>query len=167
MKAIFSIYILALGALIGIELSLGALVAPTIFYPQSLIGEGVLSHFQSGQMMSAIFVKYNAILMPISIICLIFEMVNFNNNKSQPFNLKLSTLMLALINLILATLFVLYFTEFILDAQKLGEAGTQTAEFAQIHKASEWCAKLMIIAQTVLFFLKMVPNLRIGRGDEI
>ena len=154
MKAIFSIYILAIGAIIGIELALGALVAPTIFFPQNLIGEGVLSHFQSGQLMTQIFLKYNKILMIITAISFIFEMVNFNNNKAQNFNYRFSTLMLAVLNLILMVLFVLVFTDYIVEAQKNGAAATQTAEFAKIHKGSEWTMKLMIIAQTILFFMK-------------
>ena len=52
MRAIFSIYIFIIAALIGIELSLGALVAPVVFFPQQIIGDGVLSHFQSGKLMS-------------------------------------------------------------------------------------------------------------------
>ena len=111
MRTIFSIYIFIIAALIGIELSLGALVAPVVFFPQQIIGDGVLSHFQSGKLMSEIFVKYGGILIAVSIICLVFEMINFNNNKSQSFRLRLSTLMLTLVNIILALLFVLYFTD--------------------------------------------------------
>ncbi|HEF3520623.1 TPA: DUF4149 domain-containing protein, partial [Campylobacter jejuni] len=46
-----------LGSIIGVELILGIVVAPVIFYPANLIGEGVLSHFQSGLMMTRIFIK--------------------------------------------------------------------------------------------------------------
>lgn len=35
-----SIYFLLLAAVIGTELTLGILVAPVIFFPQSIIGEG-------------------------------------------------------------------------------------------------------------------------------
>ena len=94
MRAIFSIYIFIIAALMGIELSLGALVAPVVFFPQQIIGDGVLSHFQSGKLMSEIFVKYGGILIAVSIICLVFEMINFNNNKSQSFLLKIFILSL-------------------------------------------------------------------------
>ena len=154
MNKILEIYLFLLAALIGIELALGAFVAPTIFFPQSFLGDGVLSHFQSGQLMTQIFLKYNKILMIITAISFIFEMVNFNNNKAQNFNYRFSTLMLAVLNLILMVLFVLVFTDYIVEAQKNGAAATQTAEFAKIHKGSEWTMKLMIIAQTILFFMK-------------
>ena len=159
MRAIFSIYIFIIAALIGIELSLGALVAPVVFFPQQIIGDGVLSHFQSGKLMSEIFVKYGGILIAVSIICLVFEMINFNNNKSQSFRLRLSTLMLTLVNIILALLFVLYFTDYVINAQKIGTEATMAPEFAQIHAASEWCMKLIIVFQTVLFFTKILPAL--------
>ena len=154
MNKLLGIYLFLLVALIGIELSLGAFVAPTIFYPQSFLGENVLSHFQSGQLMTQIFLKYNKILMLITGISFVFEMVNFNNNKSQNFNFRFSTLMLAVINLVLMVLFVVVFTDYIVEAQKGGATAVQTAEFAKMHKASEWTMKLMIIAQTILFFMK-------------
>lgn len=154
MSKILGIYLFLLAVLIGIELALGAFVAPTIFFPQSFLGDGVLSHFQSGQLMTQIFLKYNKILMIITAISFIFEMVNFNNNKSQNFNFRFSTLMLSVLNLILMVLFVLVFTDYIVEAQKAGAAAMQTAEFAKIHKGSEWTMKFMIIAQTILFFMK-------------
>lgn len=154
MNKILAIYLFLLASLIGVELSLGAFVAPTIFYPASIFGEGVLSHFQSGQLMSAIFVKYNGLLMGFSIVSLVFEMVNFNNNKTQNFNIRFSTLMLSLLNLVLALMFVLYFTDYILEAQKMGEEITQNESFYKIHKASEWCMKILMTLQTILFFMK-------------
>ena len=62
--------------------------------------------------------------------------------------------MLCAINLALALSFAFYFTPFVMDAQAAGEAATQTAEFAQMHAASEWTMKLMLFAQLALFFIK-------------
>lgn len=155
MKTVLSIYLFLLACLVGIEISLGALVAPTIFFPQNLIGEGVLSHFQSGQIMTAIFLKYNNIAMIIAIFAFIFEMINLNNNKNQTFNIKFSTLMLSVTNLILTILFVLVFSDYIVEAQKIGESATKSIEFIQMHNASEWCMKIMMIVQTILFFIKI------------
>ena len=73
--------------------------------------------------------------------------------------MRLSTLMLTLVNIILALLFVLYFTDYVINAQKIGAEATITPEFAQIHAASEWCMKLIIVFQTVLFFAKILPAL--------
>lgn len=148
-----AIYLFLIASLVGVEISIGAFVAPTIFFPDNLIGSGVLTHFQSGQLMSAIFVKYNKFLIAICVISLIFEMVKFNNNKKLSFYNRFSTLMIALLNLILGLLFVLFFTDYILSAQNNGAAATVTTQFLQIHKASEWCMKIMMIAQVFLFFI--------------
>jgi hypothetical protein len=51
--------------------------------------------------------------------------------------------------------FVFYFTPYILDAQKLGAKATATAEFASMHKASEFVMKAMMLAQVVLFFIRV------------
>lgn len=147
-----SVYFLLLGALIGIELALGALVAPTIFYPQSILGEGVLTQFQSGKLMATIFVKFNYALLVVSVIAALYEFVSFRS--SVKFAVKFSANMLCAINLSLALSFVFYFTPYIMDAQAAGEAATQTAEFRRMHVASEWTMKLMLFAQLVLFFIK-------------
>ena len=146
------IYFLVLAILIGVEIALGGLVAPVIFYPQNIIGDGVLSHFQSGQMMSVVFVKFNYLLLGVSIFAFIYEFIGLKN--SVKFGIKLSSFMLCLINLVLAISFVFYFTPFVLSAQAAGEAATQTAEFAAIHRASEWVMKLMMFAQIILWFIK-------------
>ena len=51
--------------------------------------------------------------------------------------------------------FVFYFTPYILDAQKIGAEATATAEFASMHKASEFVMKAMMLAQVVLFFIRV------------
>ncbi|MGP1484509.1 MAG: DUF4149 domain-containing protein [Campylobacter sp.] len=152
------IYFLLLAILIGVEIALGALVAPVVFYPQGIIGDGVLTLFQSGQMMAVIFVKFNYILLFVSIFAFIYEI--FTLRSQVVFGVKLSTFMLCGINLILSIAFVFYFTPYILDAQKLGEEATKTAEFMQIHKASEWVMKLMMISQIILWFIKFRSDIK-------
>ncbi|CZE49104.1 DUF4149 domain-containing protein [Campylobacter geochelonis] len=154
MSRVLNIYLFLLAALIGIEISVGALVAPVIFFPASIIGEGILTHFQSGQLMTQIFLKFNNILFTIAVISIIYEILNFITAKNESFNFKFSTLMLSLINLVLSAAFVFYFTDYIVDAQNLGVVATQNEAFAQIHKTSEWCMKIMMVAQFILFFMR-------------
>ncbi|MDO5045270.1 DUF4149 domain-containing protein [Campylobacter sp.] len=154
-----SLYLLLLAVLIGVELALGVLVAPVIFYPQSIIGDGVLTHFQSGQMMAQIFVKFNYFLLVVSIFALVYE-VFFAATSKAKFALKLSSFMLALINLMIALSFIYYCTPYILQAQALGEAATKTTEFLQVHKASEYEMKLMMVIQLLLFFIKFPREAR-------
>ena len=138
--------------MIGTELTLGILVAPVIFFPQNIIGEGVLTHFMSGQMMTKIFLKFNYILLFVSAFVAVSEL--FNLRKKLAFSLKFSTFMLSFLNLALALSFVFVFTPFIVHAQSLGAEVTQTAEFAKMHSASEYVMKLMLVLQLILFFLK-------------
>jgi len=145
-----SIYFLLLAAVIGTELTLGILVAPVIFFPQSIIGEGVLTHFMSGQMMTKIFLKFNYVLLFVSAFVAVSEL--FDLRKKLAFSLKFSTFMLSFLNL------VFIFTPFIVQAQGLGAEATQTAEFAKMHSASEYVMKLMLALQLILFFVKFKIN---------
>lgn len=153
MNRVLNIYLFLIAILVGLEICAGAFVAPVIFYPQDLIGEGVLSHFQSGQIMTEIFLRFNKILLIISILAFVFESINLAS-KNRNFNIKFSSFMLSFINLILALLFIFYFSTYIVEAQQIGPSMTQTSSFAQMHKASEWTMKVMLITQTFLFFIK-------------
>lgn len=147
-----NIYLFLLAMVIGMEVSIGAFLAPTIFFPQNIIGEGVLSHFQSGQLMTNVFVKYNYVLLAVSVISFIYESVNLKFDKS--FYKKTSSFALSFIVLVLALAFVFYFTDYILEAQKLGAEATQNEQFGKIHSTSELVMKIMMIAQILLFFIK-------------
>ena len=135
--------------MIGTELTLGILVAPVIFFPQSIIGEGVLTHFMSGQMMTKIFLKFNYVLLFVSAFVAVGEL--FDLRKKLAFSLKFSTFMLSFLNLALALSFVFIFTPFIVQAQGLGADATQ---FAKMHSASEYVMKVMLVLQLILFFVK-------------
>ena len=147
-----SFYLFLLGICIGSELAIGIFMAPVIFYPSQYIGEGVLSHYQSGQLMTQVFLKYNVMLTFISSLIFLFEIINLKNSES--FNYKISAFFLALIITLLAMAFVFYFTPYILQAQKIGAEATATAEFLSMHKASEFVMKAMLLAQVALFFIR-------------
>ncbi|WP_096021843.1 DUF4149 domain-containing protein [Campylobacter lanienae] len=147
-----SFYLFLLGICIGAEFAIGIFMAPVIFYPSQYIGEGVLSHYQSGQLMTQVFLKYNILLIFISSLILLFEIVNLKGSES--FNYKISAFFLSLIISLLAMSFVFYFTPYILQAQKIGAEATATAEFISMHKASEFVMKAMLLAQVALFFIR-------------
>ncbi len=48
MKSLMVVYLAMLGIAIGVEIAAGAFIAPVIFFPQKYLGDGVLTHFQSG-----------------------------------------------------------------------------------------------------------------------
>ena len=149
MKAV-NLFLLA--AVIGVELVLGVVVAPVIFYPQNLIGDNVLNHFQSGLIMSDIFVKMGYVLLVVAFFNAFYELANFLK-KRENFQLRFSKFALSFIVLALALFFVFYFTAYILEAQKLGESVIQTAEFQSMHEASEVVIKIIVCMQIFLYFL--------------
>lgn len=145
-KSISSIYFTILGAMIGIEVAVGALMAPVIFFPAQFLGDGVLTHFQSGILMTQVFLKYNIILLLSVMIAWAYEAYMFKVGKKD-----IASFLLLMLVTTCAFLFVLYFTPFILHAQKLGADATTTAEFASMHTQSEWDMKVLMLAQLGLF----------------
>ncbi len=113
MKAV-NLFLLA--SIIGVELILGIVVAPTIFFPQNLIGEGVLSHFQSGLMMTQIFIKMGYLLIFVSVVNFLYEIYSLIKDEMK-FKIKFSKFMLSLLILILSLIFVFYFTNTIIELQ--------------------------------------------------
>lgn len=148
-----TIYLFLLAAIVGLELGIGILFAPAIFKANELLGGDILSRLQSGIIMSSIFVKFNYILLAVAAFSFIIE--GFGYFKKQlGFRLRFSKLMLAVIVLALSLLFVFYFSSYILNAASLGSVDTQA--FAKMHQASEFCLKLITIAQLLLFFLSSI-----------
>lgn len=146
-----SAYLFLLAVLIGIELCLGIFAAPAIFFPARALHYETLTHFESGIIMTQVFLKFNKILILISLISLLMEILPFYwRAKKQTLKLILS-----LIILILASFFVFYFTRNIVELQKLGATMIQTKEFIFNHKLSEQTLKLVIFFQIVLFFIKI------------
>lgn len=138
-------YQFLLASLIGMELTLGILVAPIVFYPQKVGVVEVLSQFQSGLMMSELFCKMGYVLLAVSAFSLVFEFFSLNKHFFR--------FILSLIILILSCIFVFYFTDFVLHAQALGEKAVQTKEFRSVHNWSEITLKLIVALQILLFFL--------------
>lgn len=147
-----AINLLLLAAMIGIELVLGIIVAPVIFYPQNLIGDGILSHFQSGLMMTQIFIKMGYLLIFTSVINFLYEIYSSIKDEFN-FQLKFSKLILSILILILSLVFVFYFTNTIIELQNLGEQATKNQDFISIHNASEVVIKIILIMQVFLYFL--------------
>lgn len=137
------IYQLLLAGMIGIELFLGIVVAPAIFFPKGL--DGVLSHFQSGLIMSGIFDKFSYPLLLVSAFCLLYDLFTY---KGQYFRLILSAIVM-----VLSVVFVFYFCSYILQAQSLGETATKTSHFQEIHTWSKYTLKASLVFQCLLFFI--------------
>lgn len=148
MRSIMVVYLLCLGVIIGVELAAGAFVAPVIFFPQKFLGDGVLSHFNSGMLMTEIFLRMNFLLLLFSLISFSFELGLW---ISKAKNSDKVAILFTVITLVLTTLFVYYYTPFIVDAQSLGELATTSEAFYKMHKQSEWVMKGLMMVQIGLF----------------
>lgn len=146
------VYLFLLAAMVGIELSLGVLLAPILFHANELLGIQLLSRLQSGTLMSFAFIKFNYALVFVSVLALGMEGFYFFR-KIDGFKKRFSRLMLAIIVLALSLLFVFYFSSYILEAARSAFANTNMQVFEKMHKASEYVLKLIMFGQLVLFFL--------------
>lgn len=143
MKSFMVIYLAMLGVAIGVEIAAGAFIAPVIFFPQNYLGEGVLSHFQSGILMTQVFLKMNLLVGFVALYSIIYEVEVFMMRKNYDF----LSFILSLIMVIGTGLFLFYYTPFIVHAQQLGATETTTQAFASMHKQSEWVMKVLMVAQ--------------------
>ncbi len=142
------VYLLCLGIMVGMELAAGIFVAPVIFYPQKLLGEGVLSHFQSGILMTDIFVRMEMILLIFCIISLIYELYLWIS-KNRLYDRW--SLIFTISACVFAGLFIFYYTPFIQNAQQKGALETVSEAFKTMHTHSEWAMKALVMSQIIVF----------------
>lgn len=145
------VYLLLLGILGGSLITLGMMVAPIIFKAPSILPEFNLTLFESGKLMSQIIVRFNFLLGAIGFVVLLYEIISFIYDKRSLVYLILGVAIGAL-----CLLFVFYYTPYILNAQKVGEAAIQSAEFARSHTQSEWLFKELFVLVCALFFWRLL-----------
>ncbi|MDR1007789.1 MAG: DUF4149 domain-containing protein [Campylobacteraceae bacterium] len=149
-KSFFIVYLLLLGICIGAEIAIGMLTAPVIFYPDNFLGIGVLNHFQSGILMTQIFLKFNVLLMFCMFLAAIYEIYLYRIKKYD--FISAVVLFIALFG---SMAFVLYFTPYIVEAQIAGLEVTATVEFKNMHNWSEIVMKVVLLSQITLFFRRV------------
>ncbi|WQZ30200.1 DUF4149 domain-containing protein [Helicobacter pylori] len=145
------VYLLLLGILGGSLIVLGAIVAPIVFKASSILPELNLTPFESGKLMAQIFVRFNYVLGAIGFVVLLYEIISFIYYKKR----SLVYLILGVAIGALCLLFVFYYTPYILNAQKVGEAALQSTEFARSHAQSEWLFKELFVLVCTLFFWRL------------
>lgn len=143
MKIIDSLYITLLGIGLGGVLALGIFVASTLFNSTHFLGHALLTHYQEGMLMSAIFVKFNVFLYILAGIIFLREGYDYKSFKRD----KVLTLA-TLIALFAIFMFTDYYTPAILELQALHN--TESEIFANYHKGSELDFKLLSLALIAL-----------------
>jgi glucose-6-phosphate-specific signal transduction histidine kinase len=147
----FILYIIFLGFALGAIAIAGAITAPVIFHANDFLAEDVLSHFQSGIIMTEIFVRLNYILFILVFFVLFMEIRDYLKFKRDAISLTFGFIVV-----FTALLFVLYYTPFILEAQAIGPAATQSEAFEGMHKGSELDFKILLFALLGLLVTKLV-----------
>ena len=151
MKSLVILYVTFLGIALGVEVAAGAFIAPVIFFPHKYLGEGVLSHFQSGILMTQVFLKTNMLLSIVALYSLFFEIISWvKKNKNDIFSS-----VCALLGVGLTAVFVFYHTPFIVEAQQQGALATTTEAFNVMHKQSEVVMKSLMLVQISLLFRRV------------
>lgn len=148
-KSFLSIYIVFLGIALGVELCAGAFVAPVIFHPSNYLGEGVLTHFQSGILMTQVFLKSNMLLGLVAFYGIIFEVVTWIRKQNK----DVLSLSLSFAGFIFTALFLFYYTPFIVNAQIA--LTTESEAFFKMHKESELVMKSLMAVQLVLMIRRV------------
>lgn len=147
MKSLMVVYLVMLGVAIGVEIAAGAFIAPVIFFPQKYLGDGVLTHFQSGILMTQVFLKMNLVIGFVALYSIIYEVQVWMMFKNYDF----LSFVLSIVVVLTTGLFIFYYTPFIVHAQQLGAVETTTELFAKMHKQSEWVMKALMVSQFLLF----------------
>ncbi|WP_233709961.1 MULTISPECIES: DUF4149 domain-containing protein [unclassified Helicobacter] len=144
-------YLWILGISMGSIIACGMFVAPVIFNAYSFLPDLGITQYDSGILMTQVFLKLNTLLNFTAIIILVYELLAFNLSKRTSF----FPLGINIINVILIFLFSFYFTPKIIEAQKQGAAATATPEFATIHIQSEYTFKILLVMLTIGFFARV------------
>ncbi len=138
-------YLMLLGVGLGLVLTLGAIVAPVIFHANDYLGSVLLSHYQMGLLMTAIFLKGNYFLNFLAGAILLREGYAYKS-----FDRDILVIPSAATALLMIFLFTLYYTKEIVALQALGAEVTQSETFLAMHKASELDFALLALSLALL-----------------
>ena len=143
----FMVYLLLIGLAMGAIIA-SAFSAPVIVRAASFVEGLEITLFQSGVLMTQIFIKLNILLNILAVFIIIYEVIIFKTTRQ-----KIAPL-LGFISVILILLFTLYYTPYILQAQQMGEESIQTLKFDAMHKQSVLVFKTLLITLFLLFCIR-------------
>lgn len=146
----FTLYTLLIAVSLGAALASGAFSTATLFRASSIVPDLEISMFQSGVLMTNIFVKLNSLLNLLAFYILIYEILalRISGAKVAP--------LLGFISVILIFLFTMYYTPYILEAQKLGEEAIANATFDAMHTQSVLVFKALMVSLLLLFITRLL-----------
>lgn len=143
-------YLLLIAVSLGAALASGAFATSSIFRAAEIVKNLEITTFQSGVLMTSIFIKLNVLLNILALYILIYEIFTLSVCR------KKVTPLLGLINVILIFLFTLYYTPFIVEAQSLGEESFYSETFATMHHQSVLVFKALMASLFILFIYRLL-----------
>lgn len=151
-----TLYLLLIGVALGAIVACGVFSAPVIFRAPAIAPNLEITLFQSGILMTSIFIKLNFLLNLLAIFILFYEILSMRVNKAKvaPF--------LGFCSIIFILLFTLYYTPYIASAQNLGEEGITNLAFDAIHTQSVYVFKALMVSLLLLFIIRTLGAINSG-----
>jgi len=144
-------YLVILAASFGGVMTLGVLVAPVVFNPNTLLVDVTLDRYNSGMLMSEIFARFSSWLYAVAIVVALYEAMWYKKGQRDALSFASAFIVIAS-----SLLFSAVYVPKILAMQALGSEATQSDTFANIHIASEIDFKILAVALVVLFIRRLM-----------
>jgi len=144
-------YLVILAASFGAVMTLGVLVAPVVFNPNTLLVDVTLDRYNSGMLMSEIFARFSSWLYAVAIVVALYEAMWYKKGQRDALSFASAFIVIAS-----SLLFSAVYVPKILAMQALGSEATQSDTFANIHIASEIDFKILAVALVVLFIRRLM-----------
>ena len=143
-----ALYLLLIGITLGAIIACGAFSAPSIFRAPAIVPNLEMTVFQSGLLMTSIFIKLNFLLNLVALFILCYEILSFrvSNARIAP--------LLGLFSIIFIFLFTFYYTPYIVYAQNLGEEAIANLTFDSMHTQSVYVFKALMVSLALLFIVR-------------
>jgi hypothetical protein len=145
-------YLVFLSMMVGVTLTLGALVAPVIFHADDLMTLAI-SHYEEGLIMQEIFRRSVYIYLALALAVLIYEVYDYRNGHRDSI-----VITSAFVVLFTVFMFAFYYTPDMIALQQAQQ--TQTAAFESLHKGSELDFKIMLVALLTLLLRRFTQLVR-------
>lgn len=144
-------YLVILAASFGAVMTLGMLVAPVVFNPNTLLVDVTLDRYNSGMIMSEIFHRFSNWLYGVVALVVIYEAMWYKKGQRDAIAFASAFVVVAT-----SLLFSAVYVPKILSMQALGVEATLSDTFANIHSASELDFKLLALSLIVLFVRRLM-----------
>jgi hypothetical protein len=144
-------YLILLAASFGAVMVLGVIVAPVIFHTDRLTVDLLIDHYNSGVIMSEIFLRFSYFIYFLALCVTLYEAVMYKMGQRDK-----TLFYSAFLVVTTALLFSGVYVPKILELQAMGREATTSDTFNNLHIASELDFKILAIALIVLFVRRLM-----------